>query len=238
MADAARFFNREISWMQFNWRVLEEARNKSVPLLERMRFLAISGSNLDEFISVRVASLRRLVRRRSPRKSIDGRTAAEQLDLIDAEARELIAAHPDLATEHARSRSQFGPAGPSADPSTDTRHLEWFVAERHSPSLFGVPTERLGERTSNEVRRRVEAGETEGEEGDRDRHEGKPVDRHVPEEERVGRRLEQHVSRHHAAQNRGRDDHEALVGRSARHDGSEVLARVRPGGRTRIEVCR
>lgn len=85
-----RFLNRELSWLGFNQRVLREADDPRHPLMERLRFVAISGSNLDEFYTVRVAGLRQLVNEGVTKTSIDGMTPAEQLARIDEACRALM----------------------------------------------------------------------------------------------------------------------------------------------------
>lgn len=84
------YTNRELSWLGFNDRVLCEARDTSLPLFERLKFLSITASNLDEFFMIRVASLKDMVHAKYTKKDIAGLTAAEQLEKILAQTHELV----------------------------------------------------------------------------------------------------------------------------------------------------
>ncbi len=84
------FYNRELSWLLFNQRVFEEAKDRTLPLLERLKFLSISASNLDEFFMIRIASLKDMVHANYKKKDISGRTAQQQLDEISQMVHHLV----------------------------------------------------------------------------------------------------------------------------------------------------
>ena len=89
-ADPNNYVNRELSWLEFNYRVLSEARDKSLPLFERLKFLSITASNLDEFYMVRVASLKDMVHAKYTKPDIAGLTPQEQLDKISEKTHQLV----------------------------------------------------------------------------------------------------------------------------------------------------
>ncbi|HEY9700463.1 MAG TPA: polyphosphate kinase 1 [Trichocoleus sp.] len=90
LTDPEYYFNRELSWIEFNNRVLHEAIDPRTPLLERLKFMAIFSSNLDEFFMVRVAALKQQVEAAVSKRSPDGRTAQEQLELVAQRLRPLV----------------------------------------------------------------------------------------------------------------------------------------------------
>jgi polyphosphate kinase len=132
-----RFINRELSWLDFNFRVVSEAENPRHPLLERLRFVSISASNLDEFYSVRVSGLIGQSNAGILERSPDGLTPAQQLVAINAHARELIAAQQAAFTE---LRGLLAGAGitvcTAAELSPEDEHfLDGYFMERVFPVL-------------------------------------------------------------------------------------------------------
>jgi polyphosphate kinase len=132
-----RFINRELSWLDFNFRVVAEAENPHHPLLERLRFVSISASNLDEFYSVRVAGLIGQARAGFLERSPDGLTASQQLTAINARAHALIAAQQAAFTNLKVLLAEAGISicTPLSLSSDDAQFLDSYFMERVFPIL-------------------------------------------------------------------------------------------------------
>ena len=104
MNRSEKFTNRELSWLDFNYRCLSEARDKNIPLMERFKFLSITASNLDEFFMIRVASLKDQVNAGYTKKDIAGMTSQEQIDEI------LKVTHSFMATQYSTYNRSLLPA--------------------------------------------------------------------------------------------------------------------------------
>ena len=132
-----RFINREVSWLDFNHRVVEEAENARHPLLERLRFLSISASNLDEFFSVRVAGLIGQAKSGVAAVSPDGRTAGEQLEAIQTRAQVLMDAQQRVWHDLRRQLAEAGVELCDVDAlgSEDHSWLDHWFMDRVFPVL-------------------------------------------------------------------------------------------------------
>ncbi len=143
--DPSIFFNRELSWIDFNWRVLHQVMDPRIPLFERVRFLSITQSNLDEFVRKRVGGLQRQVDAGVTELSPDGRTPTEQLDLIRSAIREMQEAMSRSWTDHLVPELRAeGVDIVSWDQVTqrERRHLERYFLEEIYPILTPLTVDR------------------------------------------------------------------------------------------------
>jgi len=138
IAPGERYFNRELSWIAFNQRVLDEACNPAHPLLERLRFLSISGTNLDEFFMVRVAGLKGQLLQAIEDRSPEGLTTGQQLTAIAQRADELTDVQQSVWTD---LRSQLAKAGIEILEGSDiTGDVAQWCEEHFREQIFPVLT--------------------------------------------------------------------------------------------------
>jgi polyphosphate kinase len=137
---APRYFNRELSWLAFNRRVLEEASNRAHPLLERLRFLSISASNLDEFFMVRVAGLKAHQALGVEERSADGLTPGQQLAAIILEADRLVDSQHQVWDDLQRALATAGMfvLGDEAIDEASEAWLDQYFREQIFPLLTPV----------------------------------------------------------------------------------------------------
>ncbi|HEV8490103.1 MAG TPA: polyphosphate kinase 1 [Candidatus Limnocylindrales bacterium] len=131
------YVNRELSWLEFNARILYEARDERNPLLERVKFLAIFASNLDEFFQVRIAGLRQQVQAVAQVASPDGRTAGEQLEAARRRVHELVA---DLSSVYADVRKQLAANGIEIVKYSQVPEHHLALRQRFIDEIFPVLT--------------------------------------------------------------------------------------------------
>lgn len=122
LTDPSLYLNRELSWLEFNRRVLAQAQDASHPLLERVKFLAIVGSNLDEFFMIRVASLLRKQRTNTEDVSTDGMSTGEQLTRVRKQALDMLAQQAKCWTQDLR-------------PLLADQHIQFLEPGEYSPAI-------------------------------------------------------------------------------------------------------
>ena len=137
LSDPALYYNRELSWLQFNERVLELAEDTAIPLLERVKFCAIYSSNLDEFFMVRVAGLHDQIDAGIEKPLQDGRTPSETID----EIRRLVREHAAPPVELPQPRAAAG-AGRARDPDRRATPRSTARTARASTSASGARSSR------------------------------------------------------------------------------------------------
>ena len=136
--DPSLYINRELSWLAFNQRVIEEAKNPRHPLLERLRFLSISANNLDEFYMVRVAGLQGQVREGVRVLSVDGHTPHEQLEMVNSAASDLMSKQQTIWS-HIRNQLQENGLNLLSPKDVNKTDMAW-LEKLYESQLFPVLT--------------------------------------------------------------------------------------------------